>query len=49
MGNHYTKEEKVEFEQYKTLIDKALNEKDRYVVFKQVRKTLDTDLTNKKR
>ena len=49
MGNNYTKEEKLEFEQYKALIDRALYEKDRYIVYRQIRKTLNKDMLDKKR
>lgn len=49
MGNQYTKEEKVEFEYYKTIIDKALTEKNSYVVFRQSRKALNKDLLDQKR
>ena len=44
MGNHYTKEEKLEFEKYKVTLDKAFYEKDRYVIFKQIRKSINKDL-----
>lgn len=49
MGNQYTKEEKIEFVQYKTIIDKAVFEKDKYIVFKQVRKTLNKNLLERKK
>ena len=49
MGNRYTKEEQAEFMHYKKLIDRALEEKERWIQYKQVRKTLDTHFREKKR
>lgn len=49
MGNRYTTEERIEFEHYKKLIDKAIEEKERWIQYKQVKKTLDKNLREKKR
>lgn len=49
MGNRYSREELIEFEQYKKMMDQAFDEKDRWMQYKQTRKTLNKHLREKKR
>lgn len=49
MGNRYSREELIEFEQYKKMMDQAFDEKDRWLQYKTTRKTLDKQLREKKR
>lgn len=49
MGNTYTKEELIEFEQYKKMMRQAFDEKDRWMQYKLTRKTLDKNLREKTR
>lgn len=49
MGAHYTKEQQKEFEMIKKLLDKAFREKTYYKEYKGVKKTMNQQLTQKKR
>ena len=49
MGHKYSKEEKAEFLHYKKLIDRAIEEKERWLQYKQIRKTLDNNLKDKRK
>ena len=49
MGSTYTREERIEFEHYKRLIDKAVEERERWTQYKQIKKNFNQNLKDKKK